>query len=86
MNTSERMQEMRYRLEQTFSPSHLEIIDDSHKHVGHEGSKDGAGHYTLIITSEALRGLSRISAHQAIYKVLNDLIPIEIHALQIKIV
>lgn len=67
------------------SPTHLEIIDDSHKHIGHAGNT-GGGHYTLIIAAEKLNGLSKLEAHRLIYSAVNDLIPEKIHALSIKII
>lgn len=67
------------------SPTHLEIIDDSHKHIGHAGNT-GGGHYTLIICAEKLNGLSKLEAHRLIYSAVNDLIPEKIHALSIKII
>lgn len=74
------------RLEEKFSPTRLEVIDDSEKHKGHAGSAGGAGHYTVIIASSRFSGKSRLQAHREIYEVFSDLIPHEIHALQIKLV
>ena len=74
------------RIQDAFAPKQLEVIDDSHKHVGHVGSEGGAGHYTLVISGEVFAGLSRVETHRRIYAVLDDLIPQEIHALKIKVV
>lgn len=74
------------RLQQAFSPVQLEVIDDSHKHKGHAGSRGGAGHYTVIISAKCFQNLTRIEAHRKIYELFADLIPEQIHALQIKIV
>jgi BolA protein len=71
------------RLQTAFSPVELQVIDDSHQHIGHEGSKDGAGHFTVNIRAASFVGLSRIEAHKRIYHVLEDLIPHKIHALRI---
>ncbi|ERL62794.1 bolA-like family protein [Piscirickettsia salmonis LF-89 = ATCC VR-1361] len=76
---------IRQRLEQALSPSHLEVIDDSHKHIGHAGAASGAGHFTVEISAAPLKGKSRILQHQAIYQALTDMMPTEIHALSIKI-
>ncbi len=78
-------QEIESRLQKAFSPNYLHIIDDSAKHVGHAGSQKGAGHYTIEITAVSLQNQTRIQSHQAIYAVLNDLMPEKIHALQIKV-
>jgi len=83
MNILELIQE---RLQKAFSPTELEVIDDSHKHIGHAGSKDGAGHFTVRIQTASFVGLSRIEAHKQIYKILEDLIPHKIHALHIVII
>ena len=83
MSPEERIDIINDRLLKKFSPTKLEVIDDSHKHVGHAGSKDGAGHYTVIICSDELKKLSRVAAHRAVYDCLKDLIPHEIHALSI---
>ncbi|MES2204785.1 MAG: BolA family protein [Pseudomonadota bacterium] len=75
---------MRSRISALISPTHLEIIDDSHKHIGHTGNT-GGGHFTLIISAEKLNGLSKLASHRLIYSAVNDLIPEKIHALAIKI-
>jgi len=83
MNTEQRMEIMRQRLEDVFHPTELEIIDDSHKHIGHVGARDGAGHYTLMIAAIIFQGKSRVTVHREIYQALGDLIPREVHALKI---
>lgn len=75
---------IRSRISLLLSPTHLEIIDDSHKHVGHAGNT-GGGHFTLIITAEKLIGLSKLESHRLIYSAVSDLMPEKIHALSIKI-
>ena len=66
-------------------PSQLDIIDDSHLHIGHAGNT-GGGHYRLVIAAPSLVGLSRLAQHQRIYGCLQDLIPTHIHALQIQVI
>jgi BolA protein len=85
MEPTERIIIIKQRLQQTFSPTQLDVIDDSEKHRGHAGSRDGAGHYTVIISADSLKGKSRIEVHREIYQALDDMIPREIHALQIKV-
>lgn len=86
VHTNERVDQIRERLRHSFLPTTLDVIDDSEKHKGHAGSAGGAGHYTVIISADCFRGKSRVAIHREIYHVLNDLIPHEIHALQIKMV
>ncbi|CAM4459695.1 MAG: hypothetical protein LEGION0398_MBIBDBAK_00877 [Legionellaceae bacterium] len=83
--TIERISAIRIRLEDHLSPSHLEIIDDGHKHIGHSGSQFG-GHFTVKVTSDILNQKSTLEAHRAIYQVLDDLMNTEIHALSIQLI
>lgn len=67
-------------------PTFIEVIDDSDKHIGHAGAKDGAGHFTVKIRSEQFSGKTRIEVHKLIYAALAQMLPQEIHALKIKII
>ncbi len=84
MNTIDRIPFIKQRLQAAFSPIRLEVQDDSAKHKGHAGSQGGAGHYTIFIEADCFKGKSRVAIHREIYQVLNDMIPEQIHALQIK--
>lgn len=45
------------------------------------GSKD---HFNVMIISKSFEGLSLIEQHRLVYKILDDMITKEIHALQLK--
>jgi BolA family transcriptional regulator, general stress-responsive regulator len=74
---------LRTRL-QDLSPSALEIHDDSAEHVGHAGAASGGGHFSVLIVSNAFRGISRLERHQKVLARVSDLLPHPIHALSIK--
>lgn len=82
----ERVNLIRTRLETAFSPTQLEVIDESDQHVGHAGHQGGGRHFAIIIAAQSLQGLTRVAAHQQIYALFADLMPHTIHALRIKIV
>lgn len=82
--TSPRDVRIRERLEEAFAPEELLVKDQSHLHEGHEGAKDGKGHFDVTIVSPAFAGSSRIERHQMVYDALRDLLETEIHALRIK--
>jgi BolA protein len=67
-----------------FQPTQIEIIDDSHKHAGHEGARSGGGHYTLHIVSAQFAGKSTLVRHRMIYSTLGEMMKHDIHALNIK--
>jgi BolA family transcriptional regulator, general stress-responsive regulator len=74
---------LRTRL-QDLAPSALEIHDDSAEHVGHAGAAGGGGHFSVLIVSNAFRGISRLERHQKVLARVSDLLPHPIHALSIK--
>ncbi len=81
---SGRVQQIETRLRVALKPESLDLIDDSHKHAGHAGSKGGAGHFDLTIVSDEFSGLNTVGRHRLIYDALSDMMPGEIHALSIK--
>jgi BolA protein len=80
----DRIQLMTQKLTDALSPTHLEVIDDSAQHAGHEGSRGGAGHYTVVIRSPFFQGKTKIQIHQMVYGALEGWIGPEIHALRIQ--
>ncbi len=80
----ERIQLLKNRL-QPLAPTTLEVIDESHHHIGHAGAKDGASHFRLRIASEQFKGKNTLTCHRLIYAQVGDLIPFPIHALAIEI-
>jgi len=73
---------MRVRLS-ILEPVSLNIIDESHKHAGHAGARNGGGHYVLNITSAQFVGKSTVTRHRMIYSALGEMMEQEIHALTI---
>lgn len=74
---------MRARLS-ALEPTHLDILDESHLHVGHAGARSGGGHYRMHIVSAAFTGKRTIERHRLIYAALGELMQREIHALSIR--
>ena len=85
MNQMQRKKVIIERLQQHFVPDYLEVIDESHLHIGHAGSRDGAGHFSIIIQGRYFDSISKLASHRAIYQVLADLIPHEVHAVKISV-
>ncbi len=74
-------QQLIERLQQ-FSPSHLEVVNESSGHGGYFPGKES--HFKVIVVSEAFAGLRLVQRHQKIYAVAGDLLsPGKIHALAI---
>ena len=70
---------------QNLKPEKLEIIDQSHKHKGHAGWREGGGtHFDVLIVSSEFEGKSQLQRHKLVYKLLKKELENSIHALSIK--
>ena len=66
------------------APRRIELVDESEKHHGHAGWKEGGGtHWRLAIVSDAFSGKTTVARHRLIYQALGDLMENPIHALSI---
>jgi BolA protein len=81
---AERVLRMRGLLEAAFAPVALEVADDSHRHIGHAGARDGRGHFTVDIVSDAFAGQPPLARHRAVYAALDGMMATDIHALAIR--
>jgi BolA family transcriptional regulator, general stress-responsive regulator len=73
------------KLAKAFAPERLDVIDDSHKHAGHAGAREGGEtHFTIHIVSRAFRGKSRLERHRIIYEALTGELADGVHALAIR--
>lgn len=79
-----RVELIRIKLQNALSPKSVEITDDSHLHAGHAGAQGGAGHYSVNIVADVFKDLNTVARHRLIYDALNELMPDQIHALNIK--
>ena len=84
--TVERVQRMETLLNDALAPESIEIEDEGHLHVGHEGAKGGLGHFRLSIVSPVFNGKGRLARHRAVYAALGDMMQTDIHALTIEAV
>ncbi len=78
-------QEMERLLTEEFSPTRLEIVNDSAKHHGHAGD-DGSGesHFTVVIEAPAFADMSRVERQRAVNRALGDIPGDRVHALAIQ--
>ena len=81
--TGTRAERIQAMLEQAFAPARVTVRDDSAGHAGHAGARDGAGHFSVRIESQEFSGRSRLERHRLVYKALAQMLPREIHALNI---
>jgi len=74
--------ELEARLQAAFVLERLEIHDDSEKHRGHAGWREGGEtHFTVILRAPALAALPRLARHRAVHAALGPDLVARIHAL-----
>ena len=83
MNTQDRTDRIRARLQAQFDPIDLQVEDESHHHAGPAGAQGGMGHFRVRIVSAAFAGLSAVARHRKVYEALGDLLKTDVHALAI---
>ncbi|WP_421762364.1 BolA family protein [Devosia sp.] len=75
------------KLSVKFTPSHLEVIDESAKHQGHSGSRpEGETHFRVRIATPAFLGLTRLAQHRAVMDTLDAELKAGVHALAVEVV
>ena len=79
--TAERVALIRRKLETELDPEELEVVDDSHRHAGHAGARDGRGHFQVRILSRHFTGKRTVERHRMVYAALGALMQTDIHAL-----
>ena len=72
------------KLTKAFTPESLDVVDESHQHVGHAGHRPGGdSHFRVYIVADAFRGKSRLERHRMINATLSSELAGGVHALAI---
>lgn len=75
------------KLSVKFTPSHLEVIDESEKHRGHGGYREGGEtHFRVRIASPQFAGMPRLAQHRAVMETLDVELKNGVHALAVEVV
>ena len=76
---------IRGKLEAALQPERLEVADDSDKHAGHAGAREGGeSHFTVTVVSAAFAGLGRLERQRRVNSLLAAELAGPVHALSIK--
>ncbi len=76
---------LRAKLTTAFSPSRLEVDDDSARHAGHAGAREGGeSHFNVVVEAAAFEGVPRVARQRMVYAALADELAGPVHALSVK--
>lgn len=72
-------------LTEALKPVEIQVVDQSHLHVGHAGARPGGEtHFQVTVISPLFEGKSRVECHRMINEPLAALLQNQVHALAIK--
>ena len=81
-----RRAEIEQKLKQSFATATIEVIDESHQHIGHAGYQEGGGKsFQSENESRRICGLSRVARHRAVHSALGKPLLAQIHALALEL-
>lgn len=76
---------MERKLTEALAPQRLNIVDDSEKHKGHAGYREGGEtHFRVEVVSAAFAGQNRVARQRRVYEILSEELAAGVHALQLK--
>ena len=73
------------KINKKINPENIILIDNSSLHIKHKSFDSNKFHLKIIIKSEKLKSMSKITAHKEIFSILKDEMNNKIHALEIEI-
>lgn len=74
------------KLTAAFQPSRLEVVDDSDRHAGHAGHREGGeSHFNVLIEAAAFAGVPRVMRQRKVYAALAEELAGPVHALSLKV-
>ena len=76
---------IRDKLTTAFEPTRLEVEDDSARHAGHAGAREGGeSHFNVLIESAAFAGEGKVARQRMVYRALAVELAGPVHALSVK--
>ena len=73
------------RLASGLEPIKLDVLDESDRHKGHSGAREGGEtHYRVYIVAERFAGKPKVERHRMVYALLKDEFAAGVHALALQ--
>ncbi len=83
-DASDRRSRIEAELRERLAAIHVEVIDESHLHVGHVGAREGGGHFRAVVVSARFEDEGPVQRQRLVYAALEKIMGSEIHALSMK--
>jgi BolA protein len=77
---------IREKLAAAFAPEHLEVVDESERHRGHGGWREGGEtHFRVALRAAAFDGMGRVERSRRVHAVLAEELADRVHALALDV-
>ncbi len=77
---------IRTKLLAAFAPVRLDIVDESHRHVGPAGAREGGeSHFRVRVVSAVFEGMGRVERQRRVYSILSEELAGPVHALALEL-
>ena len=77
--------QIKEKIIKSINPKNIILIDNSSLHTKHKSFDSNKYHLKIIIESEKLKKMDKITVHRKIFSILKDEMQSQIHALEIEI-
>ena len=77
--------QIKEKIIKSINPKNIILIDNSSLHTKHKSFDLNKYHLKIIIESEKLKKMAKITVHRKIFSILKDEMQSKIHALEIEI-
>jgi len=71
------------RVKDHFNPLHYELVNESNQHLSGRQNPQAETHFKLVVVSQSFSSLSPIQRHRKVYRLLDDLLAKQVHALSL---
>jgi BolA family transcriptional regulator, general stress-responsive regulator len=79
-----RTDRLRMLLSAKLPAQHVEVVDDSARHLGHAGARpEGETHYTVLVVSSRFEGMTRLARSRLVHEILAQEFAGGMHALSL---
>lgn len=74
------------KLQVEFDASVIDVVDDSERHLGHAGYREGGeSHFNVMLVSSKFTGINRVARSRLVHDVLKLELASSVHALSLKL-
>jgi len=74
------------KIEHELSPMVCEVVNESHKHIGHAGDNGtGQTHFKLLIVSSQFENKNSVARQRLVYSIINEAFSLGLHAVSMNL-